>query len=276
MIKFDNVSFIYNNTKKKVLKNITFEIEKGSWLTVLGENGSGKSTLMKLIYGQNVASSGNIFLNDKKYSKEILNDIHSKIAVVFQNPDNQFVGSTVEEDIAFGLENNNIPREKMDMIIDEVLEIVDMKEYRKSEPTALSGGQKQRVALASALALKPQLLILDEATSMLDPGARSYILKYIKKINKEQKLTIISITHDAEESIYSDNIIILKKGEIVYKGDYNNLYNSAQILENYHLEVPFFEKFKRDLNEYTNSDIFTVTDGEKSVVDKLCKLVLKM
>ena len=228
---------------------------------------------MKLIYGQNLATSGKILFNDKEYSKEIYDDIKNKIAIVFQNPDNQFVGSTVEEDIAFGLENRNVPREKMDEIISRVLEIVDMTDYRKYEPTSLSGGQKQRVAIASSLALNPEILILDEATSMLDPKAKKSILEYIKKINKEKGITIISITHDAEESIYSDDIVILEDGEIVYKGDYTSLYSDTTILEKYSLEVPFIERIKRDLNNYLNQEIFEIEEDEGSVVKKICKLV---
>lgn len=273
MIKIENVSFEYQNSKENVLKDINLEIEKGSWVNILGKNGSGKSTLMKLIYGQNLATSGKLFLDGIEYSKEIYEQIRKKIAVVFQNPDNQFVGATVEEDIAFGLENKNVPQEKMDEIIDEVLDIVDMKEYRRHEPAALSGGQKQRVAIASSLALAPEILILDEATSMLDPEARKSILGYIKKINKEKNLTIISITHDGEESIYSDKIVILEKGEIVYSGDYNSLYSNPKILESYYLEVPFLEKIKKDLNAVVKENIFDIEDSDEEVVEKICKLV---
>ena len=273
MIKFEDVFFQYSSSKKTALSNINLEIKEGRWLSVLGKNGSGKSTLMKLIYGQNLATSGEILFNDKEYSKEIYDDIKNKIAIVFQNPDNQFVGSTVEEDIAFGLENRNVPREKMDEIIGRVLEIVDMTDYRKYEPTSLSGGQKQRVAIASSLALNPEILILDEATSMLDPKAKKSILEYIKKINKEKGITIISITHDAQESVYSDDIVILEDGEIVYKGDYTTLYSDTTILEKYSLEVPFIERIKRDLNNYLNQEIFEIEEDEGSVVNKICKLV---
>ena len=148
MIKFDNVFFKYNNSKNMTLADISFEVLRGSWLTILGENGSGKSTLMKLLYGQNLATKGKILFENKEYTKETYNDIRQKIAVVFQNPDNQFVGATVEEDIAFGLENKNLPRDEMEKSIGEVLDIVDMKDYRTFEPTSLSGGQKQRVAIA--------------------------------------------------------------------------------------------------------------------------------
>ena len=276
MIKFENVFFQYSSSKKTALSNINLEIKEGRWLSVLGKNGIGKSTLMKLIYGQNLATSGKVTFNNKEYNKEIYDDIKNKIAIVFQNPDNQFVGSTVEEDIAFGLENRNIPQEEMEGIIDEVLNIVDMTDYRKYEPSSLSGGQKQRVAIASSLALTPEILILDEATSMLDPKAKKSILEYIKKINKEKGITIISITHDAEESIYSDDIVILENGEIVYEGDYRNLYSDTTILEKYSLEIPFIERIKRDLNNYLNQEVFKIEEDEGSVVRKICKLVLKM
>ena len=161
----------------------------------------------------------------------------------------------------------------MDEIIDRVLEIVDMTDYRKYEPSSLSGGQKQRVAIASSLALDPEILILDEATSMLDPEAKKSILEYIKKINKEKGITIISITHDAEESVYSDDIVILESGEIVYQGNYTTLYADTEILEKYSLEVPFVERIKKDLNNYLNQEIFEIEEDEGSVVRKICKLV---
>lgn len=273
MIKFEDVFFQYSSSKKTALSNINLVIKEGRWLSVLGKNGSGKSTLMKLIYGQNLATSGKVTFNNKEYNKELYDDIKNKIAIVFQNPDNQFVGSTVEEDIAFGLENRNVPQEKMDEIIDRVLEIVDMTDYRKYEPSSLSGGQKQRVAIASSLALDPEILILDEATSMLDPKAKKSILEYIKKINKEKGITIISITHDAEESVYSDDIVILESGEIVYQGNYTTLYADPEILEKYSLEVPFIERIKKDLNNYLNQEIFEIEEDEGSVLRKICKLV---
>lgn len=273
MIKFENVFFKYNNSEEMTLKDINFHIDRGSWTTILGKNGSGKTTLMKLLYGQNLATNGKIYLDDKVYSKNIYEDIRRKIAVVFQNPDNQFVGATVEEDIAFGLENKNISPEKMEGIIDEVLAIVDMSAYKKYEPSALSGGQKQRVAIASALALNPEILILDEATSMLDPSARKVILNYIKKINREKELTIISITHDAEESIYSNNIIILEEGKLVYQGDYEELYSKPEIFGKYNLELPFTERIKQDLNIYLENNVFDIKDDEGSVIKKICKLI---
>ena len=245
MIKFENVFFKYSNSTKNVLENINLNIKKGSWTSILGENGSGKSTLMKLLYGQHKPTNGKILVNGNEYTEEVYDEIRNGIAVVFQNPDNQFVGATVEEDIAFGLENRNIPSELMDSIIEKSLEAVDMLEYRKYEPVSLSGGQKQRVAIASAL----------------------------KKINKENEITIISITHDAEESIYSDYIEIMNKGKIVFTGNYNMLYAEPDILDKFNLETPFLERVKNDLNDQLGSKIFNITEDEGSVVEKICKLI---
>ena len=272
IIKVENLCFEYE-PGLQTINNISFQIHKGEYVAILGHNGSGKSTIAKLLIGLLEKKSGEIYIDDYQLNLENLYKIREKVGIVFQNPDNQFVGATVEEDIAFGLENKNLPREKMEQIICEVLDIVDMKDYRKFEPTSLSGGQKQRVAIASALALQPEVLILDEATSMLDPVARKSILGYIKKINREQKLTIISITHDAEESIYSDNIIIFEKGIIVYNGRYNFLYNDINILKKYHLEIPFLEKIKNELNAYLDIKTFEIEEDERSVVEKICKLI---
>lgn len=273
MIKFENVFFKYSNSTKNVLENINLNIKKGSWTSILGENGSGKSTLMKLLYGQHKPTNGKILVNGNEYTEEVYDEIRNGIAVVFQNPDNQFVGATVEEDIAFGLENRNIPSELMDSIIEKSLEAVDMLEYRKYEPVSLSGGQKQRVAIASALALKPKILILDESTSMLDPRARHSILEYIKRINEENEITIISITHDAEESKYSNDIVIMNNGRIVFTGDYNLLYAKPDILNMFNLETPFLERIKNDLNKHLGSEVFKITEDERSVVEKICKLI---
>ena len=161
----------------------------------------------------------------------------------------------------------------MEKTIVEVLEIVDMLEYRKYEPSSLSGGQKQRVAIASALALKPKILILDESTSMLDPRARHSILEYIKRINEENEITIISITHDAEESKYSNDIVIMNNGRIVFTGDYNLLYAKPDILNMFNLETPFLERIKNDLNKHLGSEVFKITEDERSVVEKICKLI---
>ena len=230
MIKFEDVFFQYSSSKKTALSNINLEIKEGHWLSVLGKNGSGKSTLMKLIYGQNLATSGKVLFNNKEYSKEIYDDIKNKIAIVFQNPDNQFVGSTVEEDIAFGLENRNVPQEKMDEIIDRVLEIVDMTDYRKYEPSSLSGGQKQRVAIASALLSNKKILIFDEPTSGLDYVNMIELSHLIEQIAKND-VVIFIITHDYEFLCQvSDEVLYFDKQGIKERIEVNEN-NKNKILE---------------------------------------------
>lgn len=276
MIKFKNVSFFYpNNKDNKILKDVSFFVEKSEWLTILGNNGSGKSTITKLLCGQYDTYEGEIIIDNLIYNDKNYENIINKIAVVFQNPDNQFIGATVEEDIAFGLENKNIKSKNMNSIIDNVLSIVDMNGFRKYQPSELSGGQKQRIAIAASLALEPSILILDEATSMLDPVAKNQILEYIKYINKEKKITIISITHDVEELKFSDNILLLHNGEIVNKYTSYDLYKNKVILDKYNLEIPFLHKLKEDLNIRLNTNIFNIQDNLEGVVDKLCKLISK-
>ncbi|MDO4814372.1 MAG: energy-coupling factor transporter ATPase [Gemella sp.] len=275
MLRFENVTFKYSNSNENVLENISFELTEGEWLTIIGANGSGKSTITKLISASHIVNSGKIYLYGKPYEIENLELIRDSISIVFQNPDNQFVGSSVEEDVAFGLENKNIPAQDMENIIVDVLSKVDMLEYRKVEPRDLSGGQKQRVAIASALALKPKLLILDEATSMLDPKARKEILDYIKKINQEEKMSIISITHDAEELSYSDNVMFVKNGEILKKVSSDKILDEEELLNDASLELPFLDNLKLEFNRKLNKDIFSTKDTMEEVIDKLCKSVLK-
>ncbi|MBF0713197.1 ATP-binding cassette domain-containing protein [Gemella sp. GH3] len=275
MLEFRDVSFRYTSTDDYILKNINFKINTGEWLTILGSNGSGKTTLLKLIYGQVKQNSGSIYYNNEELTDDNFSNIINDLAVVFQNPDSQFVGNTVEEDIAFGLENRNFSRDDMEKIITEMLIAVDMENLRKKEPKDLSGGQKQRVAIASALALYPKILILDEATSMLDPKARKQLLKYIKKLQLERNITVISITHDVDEIKYSDSIILLNKGNIVINDKSANLYNLVYLLEKYDIAIPFLEKLKKDINQICNKDIFIEKDSKEDIIEKLCKLISK-
>ena len=214
-VEIKNLSYSYNE-KTKVIKNISLSINKGEYVSIVGHNGSGKSTLCKLMIGLLVKDSGSIIIDGLELNKENLNDIRHKVAIVFQNPDNQFIGATVEDDIAFSLENDNVPREEMIPLVKEYASKVGMLDYLAKEPSYLSGGQKQRVAIADALIRKPQILILDEATSMLDPNGKAEILALVDSMRKENpELTVISITHDIEEAYLSDRIILLHEGEIV-------------------------------------------------------------
>ena len=244
-----NLSFSYDGTNK-VIDDISFQVEKGSFVSILGHNGSGKSTLAKLIVGLLEKNDGQIFYNDQEIDKKNLKDLQTNTALIFQNPDNQFIGSTVEDDIAFGLENRQFPHELMQAEIEKYADSVNMLDYLKKEPINLSGGQKQRVALAGALILKPEILILDEATSMLDPKGKATVRKVINRIHKENKdLTIISITHDIDEALLSDKVLILSKGKLIKEGKPEEILRDEQALLAVKLDMPFVYKLEKDLAE---------------------------
>ena len=243
------LNYSYSN-EKPVLKNISFDIEQGEYMSIVGHNGSGKSTLCKLLIGLLIKDSGSIFIDGVELTKETINDIRHKVAIVFQNPDNQFIGATVEDDIAFSLENDNVPRDKMIPLVREYASKVGMLDYLNKEPSYLSGGQKQRVAIADALIRNPEILILDEATSMLDPNGKTEILSLVKKMREENpKLTVISITHDIEEAYLSDRIILLHEGEIVLSCLPNELFENRELINKYNLSVPFIVNLKMRLKD---------------------------
>ena len=244
-----NLSFSYSD-QQVAIDDISFTIEKGSFVVVLGHNGSGKSTLAKLIIGLLEKNSGEIYFDDELMEGKNIRNLQTKTALVFQNPDNQFIGVTVEDDIAFGLENKQFPHEKMQEEINRFAESVNMLDYLKKEPINLSGGQKQRVALAGALILRPEILILDEATSMLDPKGKSTVRKVINKIHQENpELTIISITHDVDEALLADNVLILSKGKLVKSGKPKEILRDRQALLDLKLEVPFIYRFEEKLSK---------------------------
>ncbi len=238
MIKVSNLSFSYNG-RDEALKDITFDIKKGSWVSILGHNGSGKSTLSKLLVGLIPPSKGTIDIDGLALTNENLAKIRRKIGIVFQNPDNQFVGVTVKHDIAFGLENQNVVHDQMVEKINYYANLVGMQDFLNKEPHQLSGGQKQRVAIAGALAMEQDILILDEATSMLDPEGTRDIVNLIKKLNKEYHKTIITITHDLSFATQSDELIVLKSGELILKGTPKEVFKEEEILKSSDLELPF-------------------------------------
>ena len=215
-IEIKNLSFSYNNGEP-VLNHVSLSIEQGSYTSIIGHNGSGKSTIAKLIIGLLAPSDGEIYVDGELLDNKSVRKIRKKIGLVFQNPDNQFIGATVEDDIAFGLENRQIAHNGMPEIVKRFAERVGMSDFLQQEPSRLSGGQKQRVAIAGALALNPEILILDEATSMLDPKGKSDIKELILEMKKENpNLTIISITHDVEEAYLSDEVVVLSQGEVAF------------------------------------------------------------
>ena len=249
VIELKNLSFSYDKNSK-ALDDVSLKIEKGTYVSIVGHNGSGKSTLAKLLLGILAPSDGNIVIDDVVLTNKTANQLRKKMALVFQNPDNQFIGATVEDDIAFGLENHCVPHEDMQNIIVDFATKVGMKEYLSKEPSHLSGGQKQRVAIAGALALDPEILILDEATSMLDPRGKREISELIKSLkDNKPELTIITITHDIEEAYKSDRIIALNKGKVAFDGDPKEMIKHKEIFEELHLSLPFVLEMKEKLNE---------------------------
>ena len=246
-LEIKNLSFSYDKDKP-VIDDISLSIEKGSFVAILGHNGSGKSTLAKLIVGILEKNGGQIFYDGEEINKKNIKKLQTKTALVFQNPDNQFIGATVEDDIAFGLENKQFPHEKMQEEINKFAESVGMLDYLKKEPINLSGGQKQRVALAGALILKPDILILDEATSMLDPAGKDTVKKVIKKIHKENPdLSIITITHDIDEALLCDKVFLLSKGKLVKSGSPKKVLRDEKTLLELKLDMPFIYRVEKKL-----------------------------
>lgn len=244
-IEFKHVKFTYPDSKKAVLKDVNFVVKKGLWTSLIGHNGSGKSTISKLINGlllPDENSDSKITVLGTNVTAENIWDIRGKVGIVFQNPDNQFVGATVGDDVAFGLENRGVPRQEMIKIVRNVLSEVGMLEYIDSEPANLSGGQKQRIAIAGILAVEPQIIILDESTSMLDPSGKKQILKIISELMKKKQLTVVSITHDIDEANMADSVIVLNDGEIIDQDSPVKIFNKTTMLKQIGLDIPFTNK----------------------------------
>ncbi|OUQ27468.1 energy-coupling factor transporter ATPase [Massilimicrobiota sp. An134] len=272
IINVQHLSFGYDEDTLTI-DDISFSIEKGSYTTILGHNGSGKSTIAKLLMGLLEKKSGEIVIGGIPLTEETLNQVRSQIGIVFQNPDNQFIGATVRDDIAFGLENNCVDPALMDDIINEYAKKVNMYEFLDHEPTKLSGGQKQRVAIAGILAMSPSIIILDEATSMLDPKGRNEINALVHQLNKDKNMTIVSITHDIEEAALSDYVILLSDGHIVDEGQPEEVLMKKEEIESLALDIPFAYKISHGLQKMGIS-IAEQIDREK-LVNELCRLHLK-
>lgn len=255
------------------IDNISFSVAEGSYTTIIGHNGSGKSTVAKLIAGLLEKKSGSIKIDGIELTIENLGKIRNRIGIVFQNPDNQFIGSTVRDDIAFGLENHKVAQSEMDAIIEKNAGRVNMMKYLDHEPTHLSGGQKQRVAIAGILAMKPKLLIFDEATSMLDPQGKAEIKRVINDIHAESGLTIVSITHDIDEVAGSDNVIVMCEGKIAMQGSPEEVFSDVDKITALHLDVPFSLKLSNELKKLGVNVSSCLL--EKDLVEDLCKLKSK-
>lgn len=252
VIVFKNVSFQYQSDASFTLKDVSFNIPKGQWASIVGHNGSGKSTIAKLMIGIENVKSGEIFYNNQTITDDNFEKLRKDIGIVFQNPDNQFVGSIVKYDVAFGLENHAVPHDEMHRRVSEALKQVDMLERADYEPNALSGGQKQRVAIASVLALNPSVIILDEATSMLDPDARQNLLDLVRIVKSEHNITIISITHDLSEAMEADHVIVMNKGTVYKEGTAIEIFDHAEELTTIGLDLPFPIKINQMLGHQTS------------------------
>ncbi len=268
-IEVKNLDFSYDENTHAV-KSVSFSIEKGSYTTIIGHNGSGKSTIAKLLIGLLEKNSGEIYVDGLPLTLENLQTIRSKIGIVFQNPDNQFIGSTVRDDIAFGLENHCVEPEKMDEIIMEFAEKVNMIDFLDSEPTKLSGGQKQRVAIAGVLAMAPEIIIFDESTSMLDPQGKNEINEVIRELHEKTKMTLVSITHDIEEVTKSDTVIVMNNGQVVMIGKPEDVMTKEKELYSSNLDLPFSLKIVKELEK--NKIQLSKSVTLEGLVDELCQL----
>ena len=272
IIDVKNLSFRYKESQEYYdVKDITFHVKRGEWLSIVGHNGSGKSTTVRLIDGLLEAESGEIVIDGQRLTEENVWNIRRQIGMVFQNPDNQFVGATVEDDVAFGLENQGLSRQEMKKRVEEALDLVGMLDFKKREPARLSGGQKQRVAIAGVVALRPAILILDEATSMLDPEGRRELIETVKGIRKDYDMTVISITHDLEEVAMSDRVLVMKKGSIESTSSPRELF-SRNDLEQIGLDDPFANQLKHSLSQ-NGYDLPENYLTESELEDKLWELL---
>lgn len=275
LISIKNVSFSYEEGKT-VLDDVSLDVEKGEFVALIGHNGSGKSTLSRLLNGLITAKSGSVLIDGlDPATKETLFEVRKRVGVVFQNPDNQLVASIVEDDIAFGPENLGVPREEIAKRIDFSLKAVGMEKFRTSSPERLSGGQKQRIAIAGVLALKPLVLVLDESTSMLDPEGRREVLEVVKKLNKEQQVTVILVTHYMDEAVDADKIVLLDRGKIAIVGTPKEVFAKKEMVRALGLELPLANIIADKLRERG----VNLPDGiltREELRGELCKLTRKI
>lgn len=268
-IEIENLHFSYDQ-KNEAIKDVNLVIEEGKWIAVVGHNGSGKSTLAKLLVGLLEANSGTIKVDGLLLNEENIIEIRKRIGIVFQNPDNQFVGVTVKHDIAFGLENQQVEREEMIELVNKFIKIVDMEENLNKEPHQLSGGQKQRVAIAGALAMNQDVMIFDEATSMLNPVGKKDITDFIISLNKKYNKTLLTITHDLEFAKKADKIIVMNEGSIVLSGAPQEVFKHTDLLKNIDLDIPFSLKIHESVKEDEQ------LKNNKELVEALWAYSLKM
>ena len=275
IIEVRNLKYKYDSESENyTLNDVSFQVKKGEWLSIVGHNGSGKSTTVRLIDGLLEAESGDIIISGDKLTVENVWEKRRQIGMVFQNPDNQFVGATVEDDVAFGLENQGLDYDLMVERVQQALELVGMQDFKEREPARLSGGQKQRVAVAGVVALRPDIIILDEATSMLDPEGRLDLIQTVKKIKDSNQLTVISITHDLDEIALSDRVLVMKEGQVESTATPRELF-SREDLEELGLDQPFVNQVKTALRQ-SGIPLPDSYLTEKELQDQLWALLSKM
>ncbi|GEK89808.1 energy-coupling factor transport system ATP-binding protein [Alkalibacterium putridalgicola] len=276
IIRLDNITYKYDDEDQRpALQDVSFSVNWGEWVAIIGPNGSGKSTLAKTINGLIEPDSGEVEVGGLMLNEKNVWSIREMVGMVFQNPDNQFVGSTVQDDVAFGLENLGIPRDEMIERVRNALEKVNMLEFAEREPARLSGGQKQRVAIAGIVALRPAIMILDEATSMLDPQGREEVLRTVKEVKEEENLSVLSITHDIDEAAAATRILVMRDGQMIQEGSPESIFSYGEQLVEMGLDLPFPERLKASLKKQglnVPHDYLT----EEGMVDWLWTSVSKM
>lgn len=270
-VRLEHVFYKYEDTDKYAVKDVSISAQKGEWVALVGHNGSGKSTIAKLLNGLLFPEEGLIKIGHFVLSEKNIWEIRRQVGMVFQNPDNQFVGATVQDDVAFGLENHGVPHDTMVERVESALNEVGMQSYALHEPARLSGGQKQRVAIAGVLALQPDVIILDEATSMLDPRGRAEVMETIRIMREQEDITVISITHDLDEVLFADRVIVMNKGEIHSEGTPKEIFQQADAMREIGLGVPFIIELQEKLvagGFETGSTVLS----EGALLDQLWKL----
>lgn len=270
-VRLEHVFYKYEDAEKYAVKDVTISAEKGEWVALVGHNGSGKSTIAKLLNGLLFPEEGLIKIGHFVLSEKNIWEIRRQVGMVFQNPDNQFVGATVQDDVAFGLENHGVPHDTMVKRVESALNEVGMQSYALHEPARLSGGQKQRVAIAGVLALQPDVIILDEATSMLDPRGRAEVMETIRIMREQEDITVISITHDLDEMLFADRVIVMNNGEIHSEGTPQEIFQQADAMREIGLGVPFIIELQEKLVAGGFETESTVL-SEGALLDQLWKL----
>lgn len=277
LVEVSHLQFTYSDADKPVLSDVSFSLPRGQWTALIGPNGSGKSTITRLLDGLITPDNdkSTIVVGGVKLTPDTLWQVRDQIGIVFQNPDNQFVGATVEDDVAFGLENRQVPLPEMKKKVTWALDQVGMSAYKGSEPQLLSGGQKQRVAMAGIIALRPQLIILDEATSMLDPAGRKQLLTLVRKLQKEEGLTVLAVTHDLNEANDADQVLVLNQGRIQAQDKPAAIFADPDQITRLGLELPFVYQVKEALAKQ-GINIAREIASEEELVSELCRLNSKM